>query len=60
VKATTKDEADKLIKEFYETGDEHPQIEFFADKSDTVWDTLLAVQDAIAEIVDEDDNCINE
>ena len=59
VKADTKEEADKLIKEFYETGDEHSQIELFAHKSDTVWDTLLPVHGAIAEIYDEHDDCIN-
>lgn len=60
VKAATKEEADKLIIEFYKTGDEHSQIEFFSDETDTVWETMVPVQDAIAEIVDEHDNCINQ
>ena len=56
VKATTKEEANKLIKEFYETGDEHPQVSHDGRCwSETVWDTLCPVLFERANIRDEND-----
>ena len=57
VQAESKEEADALIKEYYETGDETPSIEHIDRDQDIIYETLEPTNEK-GDIWDEDDTCI--